>query len=138
MKKLMVAIACFAFVLAMNPAALAQMDEQRMWKANVPYTFHVENRELPAGVYLVKWTAGRLTLASEDGKNRVNVIAIRTEGKVTQEKSFLTFNKYGSDHFLSAIHFAGVEDGRELLKSKYEVELAKKNSLETVQIVAQK
>ncbi len=138
MKKLMVAIACFVFVLTLSPAALAQMDDQKIWKANVPYTFHVENRELPAGIYLVKWTAGRLTLASEDGKNRVSVIAIRTEGRVTQEKSFLTFNKYGDNHFLGAIHFAGVEDGYELLKSKFEVELAKKTSPESVQIVAER
>ncbi len=138
MKKLMVAIACFAFILALSPVVMAQMDDQTIWKANVPYTFHVENRELPAGVYLVKWTAGRLTLASENGKDRVNVIALRTEGKKMQEKSFLTFNKYGTEHFLSAIHFAGQEDGHELLKSKYEVELAKKTMSEKVQIVAQR
>lgn len=138
MKKLMVAIACFAFVLALSPVASAQMDEQTIWKANVPYTFHVENRAMPAGVYLVRWTAGRLMLASADGKNRVSAIALRTEGKKTQERSFLKFNKYGSEHFLSAIYFAGQEDGHELLKSKYEVELAKKVSPETVQIVAQR
>lgn len=138
MKKLMVAIACFAFVLALSPAASAQMDDQTIWKANVPYAFHVENRQMPAGLYLVKWTAGRLMLASTDGKDRISAITLLTVGKKTQERSFLKFNRYGSEHFLSAIYFAGQEDGHELLKSKYEVELAKKTSPETVQIVAQR
>ncbi len=138
MKKLMVAIACFAFVMALSPVASAQMDEQGIWKANVPYSFHVENREMPAGVYLVKWTEGRLTLVSEDRKNRVVAITLLVQGRVTQERSYLTFNRYGSEHFLSAIHFAGIEDSRELLKSKYEVELAKKSSREKLEIVAQR
>jgi len=124
MRKLMILIASFAFVLAFSPLAQAQLDEQRAWKANVPYTFQVENKQLPAGQYLVKWMGGRLHIQSVDGKNSATVLALPVEGKVTQEKSRLVFNNYGDTHFLAAIYFAGTEQSRELLKSKAEMQIA--------------
>jgi hypothetical protein len=134
MKKLMMLVACLTLVLALSPLAQAQMDEQRAWKANVPYTFQVENKQLPAGEYLVKWMGGRLHIASVDGKNSATFLALPVEGKITQSKSRLVFNNYGDTHFLTAVYFAGQEQSRELLKSKTEMQIAhsKTPSKETV------
>jgi hypothetical protein len=134
MKKLMMLVASFAFVLALSPLAQAQMDEQRAWKANVPYSFQVENKQLPAGQYLVKWIGGRLHIQSVDGENSATFLALPVEGKVTQSKSRLVFNNYGDTHFLTAVYFAGTEQSRELLKSKAEMQIARSKtpSKETV------
>jgi hypothetical protein len=134
MKKLMMLIASFAFVLSLTPLAQAQMDEQRIWKANVPYTFQVEDKQLPAGEYLVKWTGGRLHISSVNGQNRATFLALPVEGKVTQSKTRLVFNNYGDIHFLTAVYFAGTEQSRELLKSKTEMQIArsKRPSQDTV------
>ena len=138
MKKLMIAIACFAFVLALTPAASARMAGQGIWRANIPYGFQVENQKFPAGTYQVTVDAGRLILVSEDGQDRLNALTIRTEARETPEKSTLTFVNYNGYHFLRSIQVAGHEAGRELLKSKFEVELARKGAAGTTQVVAMK
>lgn len=110
------------------PFANAQMDESTIWTAKVPYSFRVENTQLPAGEYLFKWNSGRLLITSADGNNKVAVISLPLEGKKTVEKSTLQFSTYGTEHFLSSIWFAGREQGREFMKSKLEVELARKQA----------
>lgn len=136
MKKQMMLVASFAFALALSPLAQAQIDEQRAWKANVPYTFQVESKQLPAGEYLVKWMGGRLHIASLDGKNRATFLALPVEGKVTQAKSRLVFNNYGDAHFLTAVYFAGTEQSRELLKSKAEMQIARSKTPSRETVVA--
>jgi hypothetical protein len=136
MKKLISLAASFVFVLALSPVVQAQMDEQRTWKANVPYAFQIENKQLPAGEYLVKWVGGRLHIASPDGKYSASFLALPVEGNVTQPKSRLVFNDYGDAHFLTAVYFAGTEQSRELLKSKAEMQLARSKSPSKDTVVA--
>jgi hypothetical protein len=129
-------VALFVFVMALSPVAQAQMDEQRAWKANVPYTFQVENRQMPAGQYLVKWMGGRLHISRADGSYSATFLALPVEGKVTQSQSRLVFNNYGDTHFLSAVYFAGQEQSRELLKSKLEMQLARSRAPKQDAVIA--
>ncbi len=127
MKKVTMFLAVLTLVCLMAPFATAQLDESTVWKAKVPYDFQVENTKFAAGDYEFKWTAGRLQIAPVNGgATKAVVITLPVEGKKTIDRSMLQFNSYGSDHFLSAIWFAGQEQGRELLKSKTEMQLAQR------------
>ena len=136
MKKLMMFVASFVFVMALSPIAQAQLDEQKTWKASVPYSFQVESKQMPAGDYLVKWVGGRLQISSVDGKYQANVLVLPVEGKVTQTKSRLVFNDYGDQHYLAAVYFAGQEQSRELLKSRAEVQMARNRTPIQMAVVA--
>lgn len=121
MKKLMLVV-----TLILVSVTLSNAQSNKVWKANIPYSFHVENQTLPAGMYRVEWVAGRLRIASEDGKYAASAIALPKEGRTTQTASRLKFNNYGGERFLSEIFFSGQEQSRELLRSKLEMRYAKR------------
>lgn len=124
MKKLMAVITLMVVMVSLLAVANAQSGH--VWKANIPYSFHVEDQTLPAGTYLVEWVEGRLRIASEDGKHSASAIALPKEGRTTQAASRLKFNNYQGERFLSEIFFAGQEQSRELLRSKLEMRYAKR------------
>lgn len=125
MKKITMTLVLVTLLCLLVPFASAQLNEQAAWKANVPYSFQIENTKMPAGEYRLHWVAGRIRIESMNGKYAAAVITLPIEGKKTQQNSSLQFTTYGNEHFLSSIWFAGQEQGRELLKSQAEVQLAK-------------
>lgn len=128
MKKITKLLVTLTLLCLLVPFANAQMDENTIWTAKIPYSFHVEGTQMPAGEYLIKWNSGRLLITAADGRGKVAVITLPLDGKKTVEKSMLQFRTYGTEHYLSSIWFAGREQGREFMKSKLEVELARKQS----------
>lgn len=128
MKKLTMFAVVFAVVCTLAPIAGAQMNEQAGWKAVVPYAFYVENQKFPAGEYLLRWNAGRMQISSPNGEHKAQLITLPKQGKRTERSSHLEFTKYGTENFLTAIKFAGQEEGREVMKSKLAMELAKRET----------
>ena len=124
MKKLMLVVTLIVVTISLSAVANAQSN--KIWKANIPYSFHVEDQNLPAGTYLVQWAGGRLRIASEDGKYSASAIALPKEGRTTQASSRLKFNNYAGERFLREIFFAGQEQSRELLRSKLEISYARR------------
>ncbi len=104
----------------------AQLDPKQR-KAEIPFAFYVEDREFPAGTYLVGWLGGRIHIQSPDGSYSASVIAVPIELKQTRERSALQFTGYGTATYLSRVWIGGNDSGRELLRTKREVELAKKS-----------
>ena len=128
MKKLTITLITVTVLCLLVPFANAQLDESTIWTAKIPYSFHVENTQFPAGEYLFKWNSGRMQITAADGRAKALVITLPLQSKKTVEQSMLKFDTYGTEHFLSAIWFAGAEQGRELMKSKLEIELARRQS----------
>lgn len=125
MKKVTMILVVLALVCMLAPMANAQLNEQTVWKANIPYGFHVENQRFPAGDYLLRWNAGRMEIASANGAYKAQLITFPKEGRKTEQYSRLEFTGFGTEYFLSAIKFAGQAQGREVLLSKRAMEFAK-------------
>ena len=105
--------------------------------ANIPFDFMVGNKTLPAGSYRVgrSTTMGMLVILSLDqrGSAMFHAHPVRygnpRSAKWGQDNSpKLIFNRYGDQYFLSQV-WSGEEtdDGRRLMKSRREREVAKEN-----------
>ena len=91
---------------------------QRSKVANIPFSFIVGGRTLPAGEYTVKpnrkdyddvWL-----VQSRDGHASALFTTMSVRSIEIQEKSKLVFHKYGDRYFLSQIWTPGGSTGREL------------------------
>jgi hypothetical protein len=114
----------------------AQSDRSRI--TNIPFSFIVGGKTLPAGDYTVepnRRDSHKVWLVqSRDGRASALFATIPVRAGDTQEKTSLVFNKYGDQYFLSQIWTAGGNSGRELPMLKLERELVK-NTIERQRIV---
>jgi hypothetical protein len=94
-------------------------------KADIPFNFAIgSSAKLPAGEYTVdtKSTPGLISLRSTEGKGGAHVISYGVTEKSQNKADRLVFHKYGSNtYFLSQVWVAG-SVGREIKKSRREVE----------------
>jgi hypothetical protein len=93
---------------------------------NIPFGFHVGGSMLPSGEYTVDSEASPnvVRLRSADNKSSVMIIANSVQTAKTSDQGKLIFHKYGDEYFLSQIWGAGSTIGRELRKSRRELEVA--------------
>lgn len=96
---------------------------------NIPFSFIVDGRTLPAGEYTVKpnrkdhdevWL-----VQSRDGRASALFTTMSVQSIEIQGQSKLVFHKYGDRYFLSQIWTLGDSSGRELLMHPMETKLAK-------------
>ena len=128
MKKILMAAAGMIMMLAMAAPIFAQHSGQM--KVTVPFNFSVENDRLKAGDYTIERIAtGRLRIRNEDGSVSTIFLAIPAQEKATPEKAHFIFNRYGGEYFLEKIWVPGQQGGWELLKGKYEMEIANKKTV---------
>jgi len=127
MKNRFMAVAGMIVVLALAVPMFAQ--HSGPMKVTIPFSFAVENDHLKAGDYTIERIAnGRLLLRNEDGSASIIFRAIRAEEKTTPEVAHYVFNHYGNEYFLTRIWLPGQQGGWEVLKGKYEMEIAKKRT----------
>ena len=110
-------------VLASTRVAQAQ----ETMRVNIPFDFVAGNTSLPAGEYLVEASGPTHTLLLIDRKDASTSALIITNAAVSaepQSESKLIFNRYGDRYFLSQVWTAGNSNGRQLLKSAREKEMA--------------
>jgi hypothetical protein len=121
-----------AIAVALMAAAIAagQCYAQRTTcKADIPFAFQVANQTMPAGEYLIQRNSDlneetqmiRRTDSSAAALALTSAVVDVKNGKSEPE---LVFHKYGDNYFLSEI-WTGQGDGRRLLVSKREKELAR-------------
>src|SRR5215510_1662639 len=117
------ALAVIAFLALLSvPVTQAQSDTL---VANIPFDFHVGKASLPSGVSNIKPVAQQaLMIQSKDGQGVVaTTIAVDSPKSLNTGK--LVFNRYGDQYFLSKVLPPGASTGRELPKSRNEIEVAK-------------
>ena len=110
-------------VLASTRVAQAQ----ETMRVNIPFDFVAGNTSLPAGEYSVETSGPTHTLLLIDRKDASTSALIITNAAVSaepQSESKLIFNRYGDRYFLSQVWTAGNSNGRQLLKSAREKEMA--------------
>jgi hypothetical protein len=91
--------------------------------ANIPFDFTVGKTTLPSGEYTVTPThASHVLIQSKDNRHSAIAATMRVESGNVQDGAKLVFNRYGDRHFLAKIWDNST--GRELYKSRSEIELA--------------
>ena len=113
--------------------ARAQQAE-RVVQFNAPFAFQVENTKLPAGEYTILEQSGWVQIQTKSGKNAAHVLTMPVASKEqkTVEESQVVFHNYAGQMFLAEIWASGQEKGRELLESKEEQQLAKREKMAKV------
>jgi hypothetical protein len=117
---------------AMASTRVAQAQE--LLVVNVPFHFVAGNKTLPAGVYSIKVSAPERTLLLVDRKDAAASTFMNTNPVATAEiqtEAKLIFNRYGDRYFLSQVWTEGNSQGRQLLKSAQEKEMAQIAKMET-------
>jgi len=124
-------LAVFSLLLTMSAASVhAQSNRSTI---NIPFSFTVGHKTLPAGEYSVE--PGR-----SDSNSSWLIQSVQGNGSVlfstssiwtieTQKTSRLVFNNYDGQYFLSQIWSVGDNSGRELYRPRLERQLAKSRIL---------
>ncbi len=132
----MLTLAVLAATMFVSAAFAQQQGTQ--YKAAIPFEFQLAGKVLPAGNYIVKLTDHFVQIRNTDTNQGVGIATLRSERKQTAEKDTLQFNVYGKQYFLANVWFQGDYVGRELIRSKAEIEMAKKGSESHVQLALKK
>ena len=108
-------------VVALTATAVSAQTSRQV-NANVPFSFIVGDKELPAGNYRIQPTSigsGILRIAgTENSKSTVRLTSLLRRNDSGRGK--LVFHRYQDQYFLSEIWVTGESDGRQLVKSKRE------------------
>ena len=109
---------------------------ERVVKFEAPFAFEVENNKLPAGEYTVLVQSGWLQIQGKDGKGAAHALTmpVVSRGEKTVAKSHVVFHNYQGRYFLAAIWASGQEKGRELLETREEQQLAKRQEMTAVNV----
>jgi hypothetical protein len=113
----------------------AQIRSDATIRANIPYSFVVNNTTLPAGTYVI-------TVLDEYGSD-LSVLEIRSANSKTAvlfdtepitgprlaPQTELVFDKIADTYFLSRVFLKGNEGGNQLLKSKTQRQLEENGSI---------
>ena len=108
----------------------AQAQEAHV-KANIPFDFVVRNRVLPAGEYMVSSqgsTNQLIVIRSSDRKTAILSLTSSCSSSKPSEASKLVFHHLAGRYFLSEVWAEGNGEGRQLQKSRIEVQLAKNSN----------
>jgi len=122
----------FSFLLMLTAVTVSAQSE-RIRVINIPFSFTVGQKTLPAGEYTLepnrKDSDNVWLLQSKGGHASALFTTNTVRASETQEEARLVFHRYGGQYFLSQIWTPGTNTGRELLISRLESQLAK-NSIE--------
>ncbi len=97
--------------------------------ANIPFSFHVGNKQFPAGNYRIHMLDDAsltvMEIISTDSSASTLFQVHESDASSTPVKSELIFNKYGDNYFLSKLFDEGNRSGSELIESRYEKQASK-------------
>jgi hypothetical protein len=93
--------------------------------AKVPFDFRMGDTLLPAGEYVIHHAGGLLALRGQDGLHAgAMYLTLPAYRKGPPSKGTLEFTRYGDSYFLAKIWAPDSTDGRALIRTKREKELA--------------
>src|SRR5258707_12795910 len=117
-----------SFLLMLIAVAVSAQSE-RIRVINIPFSFIVGQKTLPAGEYTLepnrKDSDNVWLVQSKEGHASALFTTNTVRASETQEESRLIFHRYGGQYFLSQIWTPGGNTGRQLLMPRLESQLAK-------------
>jgi hypothetical protein len=126
---------CLVAGLAATLTANAQIRSDAAIRANIPYSFVVNNTTLPGGTYVITVDdpygsdTSVLEIRSTNGKTAVLFDTDPITGPRLAPQTELVFDKIGDTYFLSQVFLKGNEGGNQLLKSKRQRRLEENGSI---------
>lgn len=128
-----------ALVMVGGAVGARAQQADRVVKFETPFAFEVENNKLPAGEYTVLVQSGWLQIQGKDGKGAAHALTIPvvSRDERTVVKSHVVFHNYQGRYFLAEIWTSGQEKGRELLETREEQQLAKRQEMAAVKLPLQ-
>jgi hypothetical protein len=120
-KKMLIAAATWALASILAIPAFGQTNAV---KVNIPFDFMLGEKTYPAGAYLFSSERDNIILAESSGRRLGRLLANHVSGRSGGATGQVVFQCYESQCFVSQIWAAGEEDGRELLRTRLERELA--------------
>jgi hypothetical protein len=92
--------------------------------ADIPFSFTVCNRQMPAGTYTVRSitssTPNLLLVRSKDNQSAEIACTHDVQGSKRTTDGKLIFNRYGDQYFLSELWFPGEMTGNQVFKTERE------------------
>jgi len=123
MKKQAWHLTAFLGTLLLVTAAVGQNNPASL-RVDIPFSFVVGDRTLPAGRYFVS-NHGEKTLHIVDAHNRGTfVLAFMVDGNSPESSGKLVFYRYGDNYFLAQVWGTSGRQGKQLFKSSAEKEWA--------------
>ena len=98
-------------------------------RAQVPFPFHAGATLMPAGEYEVRDTGGAVVVRDESSGQAVMALTNEDFRRDHPKTGVLEFNRYGGTYFLARIWTANSGQGRALLQSRRERQLAREFGL---------
>jgi hypothetical protein len=97
-------------------------------KVKVPFKFVVADKTLPEGEYVLSAVREELFVQDSEGKRVAMVSTNAVSGRSAGSTGKVVFQCYTDLCFLSQVWTPGQEFGRELLRSRVETEIAKRET----------
>ena len=118
-------VAAVLIVLTLGAAlpAMAELDTEVTFTTSVP--FYAGKVEMPAGTYEIKqpdMNVDEVLIKGTDGNPSAFVDFVPTYSVEPQQKSYVTFHKYGDVEYLDRISIVGETDGMAVIPTKAEKE----------------
>ena len=136
MKNILRSVALAGLVMVGSGVGVRAQQAERVVKFAAPFAFEVENNKLPAGEYTVLVQSGWLQIQGKDGKGAAHALTmpVVSRGEKPVVKSHVVFHNYQGRYFLAEIWTSGQEKGRELLETREEQQLAKRQEMVAVNL----
>lgn len=136
MKNIFKAVMVTAFMVVGAVQQAPAQQAQRVVTFKAPFAFEVEQTKLPAGEYTILMQSGWVQIQPSGGKTSTQVLTLPvvSQGQKTVENSHLVFHNYGGRMFLAQIWASGQEKGRELMESREEKQLGKREKMAAVDV----
>ena len=138
MKNILKAVAVAGLLVMAGGQQVQAQQAQRVVTFRAPFAFQVENTKLSAGEYTILEQAGWVQIQAKDGKGKTQVLTlpVTNRNQHSAENTTVVFHNYGGRFYLARIWASGQEKGRELLESKEEQQLAKREKMAEVNVPA--
>lgn len=125
---IIVAVMVVMSVISLSTTS-AQSTSAQQFTAEIPFTFHVGTKNLPAGKYTVRCVNPSsdlkvLQLRSTDGKSTVLLQTNSIVGRMNKDAK-LVFNRYGNQYYFAQAWLVAENVGMQAVKSRNEKATAK-------------
>lgn len=131
-------IAAFGFLLLLTSASASAQTEPNIRSIQIPFSFTVGEKQLPAGEYRVervKKDSDLVWLIQRRDSHGTAMALTSTVGGAKHGAAELVFHRYGREYFLAQIWPAGGNVGRELPTERREREVAQQRAERRLEIV---
>ncbi len=114
------------FLLVLAASQIYALPAPLLVKANIPFAFSIQNRNLPAGQYTIErvWSTNTDLLVIRGENHSQSIFVSESAQKLDAPKQTeLVFDKIGSHYFLREVWTVGETTGREVPEAKAEKEV---------------